>query len=83
MKKIFLILTLGSVFLHPMINRADEIVFPKKRADIVNALSFKDKSVINGGDGYEIYEGRVYKIIGGKKYRLRGLNIVSAADVLP
>ncbi len=83
MNKLLLILTLGSVMLHPATNRADEIEFPRNREDIVHALSFEDKKVVRAGNGYEISAGRVYKVIGGKQYRLRGLNIVSAAAVLP
>ena len=83
MNKLLIILSLGSVMLHPATNRADEIEFPQKREDIVQALSFEDKRVVSAGNGYEISAGRVYKVIGGKKYRLRGLNIVSAAAVLP
>lgn len=83
MKKILPVIFLIVIFMGPKIHRADEIEFPQNKNDIVNVLSFDDKRIVKDGTGYEIFKGRVYKIINGKKYRLRGLNVVSAAEILP
>jgi len=82
-ERILLILICIGNLLSPHVNWADEFEFPENRSEIVDRLSFDDKTIVKDGNGYGIVEGRVYKIIAGKKYRLRGFNIVSAAEVLP
>lgn len=83
MKKILPVIFMIVIFMDPKIHRADEIEFPQNKNDIVNVLSFDDKRIVKDGNGYEIFKGRVYKIINGKKYQLRGLNVVSATEILP
>ena len=82
-KRILFVIPMIVVILAPLISRAEDPDFPETKDEIVKGLSFDDRAIVKDGNGYEAIEGRVYKIIGGKRYRLRGFNIVSAAEVLP
>ena len=62
---------------------ADELAFPRTEQEIVDALSFHDGEVVYGGDTYVSSNGRVYKVIEGKRYRLRGLALMPADSLLP
>ena len=64
---------------------AENLYFPKTEADIIKALSQDDLKTItlSNGTKYEAEKGRVYKIIDGMRFRLRGLKVVEAIDILP
>jgi len=64
---------------------ANDLVFPKTQAEIINALSqsnVKNRITIDGTD-FLSEQGKVYKIINGKRFRLRGIQVIEAKDILP
>jgi len=64
---------------------ADNLFFPKTELEIIKALSKQDAKTITASDGtkYLAENGKVYKMIGGRRFRLRGVQIVDAIAVLP
>ena len=62
---------------------AAELAFPETEQDIVKALSLKDGRTVFEGVDYISEKGRIYKIIGGKRYRLRGLYGLEDSDIVP
>jgi outer membrane protein OmpA-like peptidoglycan-associated protein len=64
---------------------AGELSFPKTEAEIVEILGKELKTTITTPNGikYVAEGGRVYKIIKGKRYALRGIQVVEAIDILP
>lgn len=62
---------------------AQELSFPQTEQQIVDTLSFKDGVTVYQGDTYVSKGGRVYKVIEGKRYRLRGLQVIPADNLLP
>jgi len=59
---------------------AEDLSFPTTEQEIVEALSLKDGKTVFEGVTYESQKGRVYKVIDGKRYRLRGLQVVVIVD---
>jgi len=62
---------------------AGDLSFPTTEEEIVKALSLKDDKMVSGGVEYVSEKGKVYKIIDGKRYRLRGIQVIAASDILP
>ena len=62
---------------------ADELVFPTTEAEIIKALSLKDGTTVYQGTEYLSEKGKVYKIIDGKRYRLRGLQGIVDSKIVP
>ena len=62
---------------------AGDISFPTTEEEIVKALSLKDGKMVSGSVAYVSEKGKVYKIIDGKRYRLRGIQVIAASDILP
>ncbi len=62
---------------------AGELAFPKTERDIIEALSIEDGHTVFEGVSYISENGKVYKIIAGKRYRLRGLKIIAESDIVP
>jgi outer membrane protein OmpA-like peptidoglycan-associated protein len=62
---------------------AGDLAFPKTEADIVKALKLKDGNTTFNGTEYLSEKGNVYKIIGGKRYQLRGLESIVDSDIVP
>ena len=77
---IFMTMTLA-FWASPII--AGDLSFPTTKEEIVKALSLKDGKMVSGGVAYVSEKGKVYKIIDGKRYRLRGIQIIAASDILP
>lgn len=63
--------------------KAEELKFPATEADIVEALSMKDGKTSYQGVEYVSDKGSVYKVIGGKRYRMRGLLDIVESDLVP
>ena len=61
----------------------EELTFPKTEQEIVEALSIKDGRTVFEGVEYISEKGKIYKIIAGKRYRLRGLRIIIDSDIVP
>jgi len=59
---------------------AGDLSFPTTEDEIVKALSLKDGKTVFEGVTYESEKGRVYKVIDGKRYRLRGIQVVVIVD---
>jgi outer membrane protein OmpA-like peptidoglycan-associated protein len=64
---------------------ANDLIFPKTQAEIIKALGQNDGQTLKAPDGttYLSEQGNIYKVIGGKRFRLRGIQIVEALAVLP
>ena len=62
---------------------ADDLAFPTTEKEIVQALSLKDGKTVYKGVEYESEGGKVYKIIAGKRYRLRGLQGIADSAIVP
>jgi len=60
-----------------------EVVFPATEAEIVEALAFRDGEIRKDGVDYRSEGGKVYKIIQGKRFRVRGLRLLEELDMLP
>ena len=81
-KTIFIFIATLLAFSQGFVNAA-ELAFPKTEQDIVRALSLKDGRTVFEGVDYISENGRIYKIIGGKRYRLRGLYGIVDSDIVP
>jgi outer membrane protein OmpA-like peptidoglycan-associated protein len=62
---------------------ADDLAFPKTEKEIVQTLRLKDKKTFYKGVEYVSEGGQVYKIIAGKRYRLRGLQGIVDSAIVP
>ena len=62
---------------------ADELTFPGSEKEIVEALQFKEGIFTIDGQTYESKDGRIYKIINGNRYRMRGLRVIAETDIVP
>ena len=62
---------------------AGDLSFPATEDQIVDALSLKDGKTEYMGVTYESKSGKVYKIIDGKRYRLRGLTVIADSELVP
>ena len=64
---------------------AGDLSFPQTENEIVTLLSMDDKKSLTTSNGtkYITEEKRVYKIINGKRFRLRGIQVVEALNILP
>ena len=62
---------------------AEDLTFPTTEAEIIKALSLKDGTTVYQGTEYLSEKGKVYKIIEGKRYRLRGLQGIVDSKIVP
>ena len=62
---------------------AGDLSFPTTENEIVKALSLKDGETVYQGVTYESKAGKVFKVIDGKRYRLRGLQIIVGSEIVP
>jgi outer membrane protein OmpA-like peptidoglycan-associated protein len=73
----------GLLVLWSCLALAGDLSFPITEKEIVNSLRLKDGKMIYEGAEYIAEKGKVYKIIDGKRYRLRGVQVMAASDILP
>lgn len=81
-----IVVCFGLIFLGlPYMLLAEELFFPKTENEIVEALSKAETKTITAPNGikYVADEGSVYKIINGRRFRLRGIQVVEALEILP
>ena len=83
MRKIFIISLTALLAIWSGVVSAENIVFPTTETEIVEALSLKDGKTVYNGVEYESKKGKVYKIISGKRYRLRGLQGIVDSTIVP
>ena len=83
MKKAFVVFLSTLFMLIAGFLNAEELTFPKSEQEIVEALSIKEGRTVYEGVEYISEKGKVYKIIGDKRYRLRGLRIIADSDIVP
>ena len=62
---------------------AGDLSFPTTENEIVKALSLKDGETVFQGVTYESKAGKVFKIIDGKRYRMRGLQGIVDSELVP
>ena len=60
-----------------------DLEFPTTEKTIVEALSLKDGRTVHGGLEYVSQGGKVYKIIDGKRFRLRSIEVITESDLAP
>jgi len=74
-----------TVFLAVLIGTAaaEDLAFPTTEKDIVKALSLKDGRTVYKGVEYISEKGQVFKMIDGKRYRLRNIEIIAASEIVP
>jgi outer membrane protein OmpA-like peptidoglycan-associated protein len=63
--------------------QASDLAFPKTEQEIVEALSLKDGQTDYGGVTYVSQNGKVYKVVRGKRFRLRGFDEIVDSDLPP
>ena len=83
MKKAFAIILSLLFMLMAEVVSAEELTFPKTEQEIVEALSIKDGRTVFEGAEYISEKGKIYKLIAGKRYRMRGLCIIVVSDIVP
>jgi len=62
---------------------ADDLAFPKTEQEIVDALSLKDGQIEHNGQTYISEGGKIYKIVRGKRFRMRGLEEIVDSNLAP
>jgi outer membrane protein OmpA-like peptidoglycan-associated protein len=62
---------------------AEDLAFPTTEKEIVKVLSLKDGKTVYEGVEYISEKGQVYKIINGKRYRLRNIEIIADSEIVP
>jgi len=62
---------------------AADLSFPQTEEEIIQGLSIKDGSTVYKGIEYVAEQGKVYKVIKGKRYRVRGLAGIAEAGITP
>ncbi len=83
MKKFFPIMLSILFMMFSAVISAEELTFPKTEREIVEALSIKDGRTVFENVEYLSENGKVYRIIAGKRYRMRGLKIIADSDIVP
>jgi outer membrane protein OmpA-like peptidoglycan-associated protein len=83
MKKILIIALTAILAICSGIASADDLTFPTTEDEIAKALSLKDGKTVYKGVEYLSKSGKVYKIIDGKRYRLRGLQSIVDSEIVP
>ena len=62
---------------------AGTLTFPKTEQEVVDALSLKDGRTEYNGVTYLSERGKVYKLVHGKRFRLRGLDEIVDSELTP
>ncbi|MGD8315040.1 MAG: OmpA family protein [Syntrophobacterales bacterium] len=84
MRKASVIIAIFSLlYLFPIGGLAADLKFPETEKEIVEYLSLKDGRTIYKGVEYESRNGRVYKIIGGKRFQMKSLAVISRSELTP
>jgi outer membrane protein OmpA-like peptidoglycan-associated protein len=63
--------------------QAQELTFPKTEREIVDALSLKDGQIEHNGQTYVSENGKVYRMIRGRRFRMRGLEEIVDSALTP
>jgi len=82
-RKIQLAFIILLVHINFNVAQAGNLQFPKTDKEIVDGLRMLDGKAIVEGVTYESIDGKVYKYVGGKRFRLRGLKIIATSDIVP
>ncbi len=78
------IFMLMSVFIaSPQRVPASDLAFPATEAAIVEALSGQAQRAEINGTVYEYQDQKLYRVINGKRYRMRGIVVMEASALLP
>ena len=83
MKKLTIILLAVTIIGWSGFSIAGDLAFPKTESEIVKALKIKDGKTTFNGTECVSEKGNVYKIIGDKRYQLRGLESIVDSDITP
>ena len=83
MKKTAMMFLVSTMTLGSLTAFAADLPFPKTEAEIIQALSIKDGKTVHQGVEYVSETGRVWKIIDGKRFRVRGLQGIEDSVIVP
>ena len=83
MRKILIVTLAAFLALGAGIAIAGDLAFPTTEDEIVKSLSLKDGKTVYEGVEYVSEKGKVYKVIDGKRYRLRGLQSIVDSKIVP
>ena len=83
MKKLTIIMLAVTIMGWSGFSIAGDLAFPKTESEIVKALKIKDGRTTFNGTEYVSEKGNVYKVIGNKRYQLRGLESIVDSDITP
>ena len=62
---------------------AEELKFPQTAPEIIEALQFQQGTMTVDGIDYEVEKNSVYRIINGKRFQLRGIQLMEAGGLTP
>ena len=63
---------------------AGDLVFPKSKSEIEQALSFREQTVVQDGQEYVSNKsGEVFMVIEGKRYRMKGIGGLAQTSLVP
>jgi outer membrane protein OmpA-like peptidoglycan-associated protein len=65
------------------IAQAGDLSFPTTEAEIIEALSLKDGKTVYEGTEFLSKKGKVYKIVGGIPFRVRGMGGIVDSNITP
>ena len=83
MRNLWVSMIMVLLFLLSATFAAEEIAFPNSKDEIEQGLRFSDKRSVIDGEGYEVKNGKVYRVINNRRFRLRGMHVVLASDIIP
>ena len=83
MKRILLVAIIFTLLSIPVLCWSGDLTFPRTEKEIIEALSIKDDKVVFEGVTYESRHGKVYKIIGNKRFSMRGLAGIADSSIVP
>jgi len=83
MRKIPLTFVIMLIQVNLAVAQAGDLQFPRTAKEIVDELRMPDGKVIVDGVTYESIDGKVYKYVGDKRFRLRGLKVIANTDIVP
>jgi outer membrane protein OmpA-like peptidoglycan-associated protein len=83
MKKSLILLLIFLLGLWVRNGSSKDLEFPTTEKTIVEALSLKDGRIVHAGSEYVSQSGKVYKVIDGKRFRLRSIEVIADSDLAP
>ncbi len=83
MRPIVIMMLVSLSIANPQPVPASDLAFPATEAAIVKALSGQAQRAEINGTVYEYKDQKLYRVINGKRYRMRGIVVMEASALLP